>query len=397
MGKNTTSEELRFSTGGLFYRLGVRLKILDPSRECVWRRILALLVVTLLPLVGLAFLEGNLINPDLPVALSNDPQVFAKYLVALPLLVFACVLIDPLVANSIQSIRILGFVGSSGTRRFSELVDALRGEKDSSTADLVIVGLVFVATMAVAMALRTDQALPTEVARNWTTRPDGTPTYAGLWAVFVSMPILQILIARWFWRFLLWVRFLFKVSRIELQLEASHPDLSGGIGFLKYGQGSFVILFLAIATMVSGLLAHEILLSVTTFQDIRFLIIAFAAVCLVILVIPLLLFARQLVTCRRIGRAKYSALGHELSRAFTEKRLAKVDPAGGKSLMESADASSVCDYGAVYGAVGDMRIIPIDLKSLGILAVVLLIPFVPLALMGVPFVDFLKHLLQALS
>ena len=381
----------------MIYRLAVRLKILDPSHECAWRRILALLVVTLLPLVGLALLEGNLINPDLSVSLSNDPQVFAKFLVAMPLLVFACVLIDPLITRNIQSIGVLGFVETSGTMRFRALVDALRREKDSSMADLVIVGLVFVTTVSVAMALKTDQTLPAEVTRNWTTRPDGTPTYAGLWAVFVSMPILQIMIARWFWRFLLWVRFLFKVSRIRLRLEASHPDLAGGIGFLKYGQGAFVFLFLALASMVSGLLAQEILLSVTTFQDIRLFIIAFAAVCLVILVVPLLLFTRQLVTCRRDGRARYSALGHELSLAFAEKRLAKVDPATGKSLMESAEASAVCDYGTVYGAVRDMRIIPISPKSLGFLGIVLLIPFVPLALMGVPFMDFLKHLLQALS
>lgn len=397
MGKKTTSEDLRLSTGGLFYRLAVQVKILDPSHNCVWRRIWILLTVTLLPLVVLALFEGNLVNPDLSVALSNDPQVFARFLVAMPMLIVACALIDPMVAMSIQSIGLLGFVEPSGTDRFKASVEALRRQKDSSIADLVIFGLVLVATVTLAMAMKADSMLPAVANRNWTTRLDGAPTRAGLWAVMVSMPILQILIARWFWRFLLWVRFLYRVSRLELQLEPSHPDLSGGLGFLKFGQSSFVILFLAVGTMVSGLLAQEIFISITTFQEVKVFVAGFAAICFVFLVSPLFLFTRQLVVSKRNGWAVYSALGHELSLAFAEKRIGETDLAAGKSLMESGDASTVCDYGTVFDVVRSMRVFPIDLKSLGVLAVALLIPFVPLALMGVPFVDFLKRLLQALS
>jgi hypothetical protein len=55
--------------------------------------------------------------------------------------------------------------------------------------------------------------------------PSGaTRTMAGWWHVFVSLPIFQFLMVRWLWRYLIWCRLLWRISRLDLQLIPTHPD-----------------------------------------------------------------------------------------------------------------------------------------------------------------------------
>lgn len=57
-------------------------------------------------------------------------------------------------------------------------------------------------------------------------------TGAGLWLTWVSNPIMQFLLLRWYLRIFIWARFLWRVSRIDLALLPTHPDRNGGLGFL---------------------------------------------------------------------------------------------------------------------------------------------------------------------
>ena len=54
-------------------------------------------------------------------------------------------------------------------------------------------------------------------------------TPAGYWYVFVSIPILQFLLLRWYVKFFIWYRFLWHVSRLNLHLVPIHPDHSAGL------------------------------------------------------------------------------------------------------------------------------------------------------------------------
>ena len=54
---------------------------------------------------------------------------------------------------------------------------------------------------------------------------------AGMWYGYVSLPIFQFLLLRWYFRLFIWTRFLWQVSRIELSLVPTHPDRVGGLNF----------------------------------------------------------------------------------------------------------------------------------------------------------------------
>lgn len=397
MSETSDFGNFRLSTGGLFYRLGLRVGVQRPDSYCVRRRIFLLTAVTLLPLALLAALDGVLIDSNLDVPLITDIKIYARFLIALPLLLAAGLFIDPLVADNIRSIGAFGFLDTAGKARYASLVDALRRGKDSSVVDLVIIALAFVTS--VVMLFDVENVYPSTTHTDWIVALDeqgATLTKAGLWSVAISSPILQVVLFKWFWRFFLWVQFLYRASKIDLNLQATHPDLVGGLGILKNGDSAFIVIFLAMGTMLSGTLAQEIYLSDSTFKDIQFFILGFVVACVVMMTLPLTFFAGQLADAKRRGRVIYGALGYSLSRAFDEKWGVQPDQSAGNTLLQGGDASAVCDYSDVYGAVRGMRLVPFGLKDIAARAIALAVPFAPLAVIGIPIQDAVRRLFQAL-
>ncbi|MCK7478821.1 MAG: hypothetical protein M0C28_16690 [Candidatus Moduliflexus flocculans] len=80
-------------------------------------------------------------------------------------------------------------------------------------------------------------------AATWYATPSAegsTLSLAGMWYGYVSLPIFQFLLLRWYFRLFIWARFLWQVSRIELSLVPTHPDRVGGLGFLSDTVYAFV-------------------------------------------------------------------------------------------------------------------------------------------------------------
>jgi hypothetical protein len=80
-------------------------------------------------------------------------------------------------------------------------------------------------------------------------------TLTGWWYAFVSVPVYQFLLVRWYYRIAIWMRFLWQVSRIELRLIPTHPDRLGGLGFLPGVTVAFGTLAAAHGVMVGGVVA----------------------------------------------------------------------------------------------------------------------------------------------
>jgi len=84
-------------------------------------------------------------------------------------------------------------------------------------------------------------------------------TPAGLWYVFVSIPIVQFLLLRWYLRLFIWFRFLWHVSRINLHLIPTHPDRSAGLAFLGKSAYAFGPILFAQGAMLAGLVGSRVL------------------------------------------------------------------------------------------------------------------------------------------
>ena len=397
--ENTQASEksFRLSTGGLFYELNTMLHIQVPGRYSIKRRLALLTTISWLPLLLLATMEGNLFNSSLDMPFVYDLKPYVRYLLVLPLLIVADTIIDPLIAMNIRSIRSSGILGEDNHDRYQAAFNRLENRKDSKIADIIIL-LIISATLLTYVSNLNDLDIFTDFT-NWM-MVSGTIepmlTGAGWWFFAVSSPILQILIYRWFWRLYLWAEFLFRISKIKLKLQPTHPDLAGGLGILKNGENAFMLIFIAFGTMLSVSLAQEILYTDITLADARPLIIGYIVVVLIIMTLPLMFFSTHLIKAKHWGRVAYGGLGYRLSRAFDKKWANPEDQTNGDELLKTADASAVCDYSDIYDAVRNMRFLPLNIKSYAVQALVLAIPFIPLIFTEVPVAAVITRLMDAM-
>jgi hypothetical protein len=237
-----------------------------------------------------------------------------------------------------------------------------------------------------------DMSVGKEVS-SWAWRITGESkrvTIAGWWYLLVSAPMLQFLIYRWFWRLLIWIGFLYRVSRIRLAFQPTHSDLAGGLGILGSAQNAFGILFVAVGAMMSSALAHDILLEVRKLIEVQPEVVIFVVSSIAVIVAPLFLFSGQLFQAKGRALRSYGILQYELSQDF--HRYWIVDR--GKDLLNSEHPSTMADYNAVYETVKEMRIVPIKTKGTIILALVLVAPFLPLVLTQISMREALQRLIQ---
>jgi hypothetical protein len=103
-------------------------------------------------------------------------------------------------------------------------------------ADIVI--LLIVASNILTRFAQTDASIS-----HWGFLPDqngNTISWAGIWILSFSLTIFQYLIFRWIWRWVIWVIYFKKIAAMPLKLNAAHPDLAGGLGFLGMPPGPFL-------------------------------------------------------------------------------------------------------------------------------------------------------------
>lgn len=395
MTDNTFSESFRLSTGGLFYNILIRLHVQASGRYSTKRRILVLTTLCWLPLFLLAAYEGILVNQNLDLPFLYDLKPYVRYLIVVPLLIVADMVIDPMIASNLQSIGSSGLIEDKHENEYKNAVEHLKRRKDSHLADIVI--MLVVASVSISFIANLGDLDAANTFTNWSmTLENQEPklTYAGWWFILVSSPIIQIILFRWFWRFYLWAEFLFRVSRLKLRLQPTHPDLAGGLGILENGEYSFILLFVAFGALLSVSLAEEILYGEITLIQAQPIIAIYIAFSVLVMVLPLAFFTGHLIIAKRRGRVVYGGLGYRLSQAFDKKWGNPDDKASGKKLLDTADASAVCDYSDVYEAVREMRYMPIRIKDLAGQVIVLAAPFIPLIFIEVPVTEVLRRLID---
>ncbi len=214
---------------------------------------------------------------------------------------------------------------------------------------------------------------------------------AGMWYGYVSLPIFQFLLCRWYFRLFIWARFLWQVSRIELSLVPTHPDRVGGLGFLSDTAYAFAVLAVAHGAMLAGPLANRIFFLGASLPQFKVEIAVLVIFLLCVVLGPLLVFAPQLAQAKRKGLREYGTLAERYVREFDAKWLRGGAPAD-EPFVGSADIQSLADLGNSYEVVRTMRIAPITRDAVIRLAAATLLPIVPLLLTMMPLEELLKKL-----
>ena len=221
-----------------------------------------------------------------------------------------------------------------------------------------------------------------------------TLSLAGWWHAVVSLPVCQFLLVRWYFRVIIWVRFLWHVSRINLKLVPTHPDRVGGLGFLANTVYAFTPVLLAHGVLLAGMIAGRIFFVGAKLPQFTVEIIGGVGALVFLVLCPLMVFAGQLARAKRTGLREYGMLAQRYVREFDAKWVRGArDP--DEPLVGSADIQSLADLGNSFEVIKTMRIAPFSKETVFQLGVVTLVPLVPLLLTMISLEELLKRLLSA--
>ena len=362
------SQDRFFVTGGPAYRLETRLGLHLPTTSRRVLKVALLLLLTWVPLVVLSWIAGHAFPGSVEVPLLRDPETNGRLLVALPLLEFAFVIVHMSLAVQARSFVDMGLIPARQRSDFVAAKTAAIRLRESYLGEGLLLLLAY--TAAIGSRLFFDFGTGDS---SWE-RVEKSLTPAGWWHMLVSLPFLYFLILRWAWVVVCWGRFLFDVSRLDLELTATHPDRVGGLGFLAWGVAAFAPLLTAMSAVVAAGLADGMYHRGLLLADLKYDVFGFVAVALLIVYIPLLFFLPALSRCRFQGLLDIGKLVWDHDRAF-EKKWLEEGADHRQDLVGSPDISSLADAGTIYEHVNEMWFFPFDVKAFAVLIIFAMLPF----------------------
>jgi hypothetical protein len=339
------------------------------------RRLIFFVGITWLPLFLLAVVVPSGGSAD-RIDFLRDIEVHARFLIALPALIIAELVVHSRMRPVVRRFVERRIVVQDDLARFYRAVQSAFALRNSISLE---VGLL-VAVYTIGLWLW--HARFGLEAATWYAMPGGRwhLTPAGFWYVFVSNPILQFLLLRWYVRLFVWYRFLWHVSRLSLNLIPTHPDRAGGLGFL--GQTAYALgpILFAQGAMLAGVFASRVLYHGEQLLSFKLEAGGFVVFFVAGIFGPLLMFTPQMAETRRRGLADYGLLAQRYVEAFRDKWVLG-QGASSDEFLGTGDIQSLADLGNSYGVVQEMRVVPFGLKDVARLAASTVAPMVPLLLL----------------
>ncbi len=376
--------------GGPLFQLLRRTHLSDDALEMARQRIVVIALAAWLPLLLLTALEGQLIGGSAAVPFLMDVEVHVRFLLAVPLMIGAELVVHHRMRLLLRQFLERNLIPESALPRFDAAIRSAFRLRNSVLAEVLL--LAFVYGVGILVIWRHYMAID---APTWFATPaaEGSRlSLAGMWFVFLSLPVFQFLLLRWYYRIFIWCRFLWQVSRIELNLVPTHPDRTGGLGFLAGMVYPFAPLLMAHSAIVAGNLANRIFHLGATLPDFKGEVAILVAFLLCVVFGPLLVFTPQLAEAKRKGKREYGTLAQRYAREFDAKWLRGGAPAD-EPLVGSADIQSLADLGNSYEVVQTMHVTPVSREAVVTLAAAVVLPIVPLFLTMMPWEELLKKLL----
>jgi hypothetical protein len=379
--------------GGPLFQLLRRAHMTGDALELVRRRIVTITLIAWLPLLVLSVLQGQAYATGDVVPFLRDVEVQVRFLVALPLLIAAELVVHRRLRLVARQFIDRELIPATAMPEFDAALVSASRLRNSTVAEIALIVLVY--GVGVLIVWRHYFALD---AAMWYAVPSPAGpklSLAGVWYGYVSLPIFQFLLVRWYFRFFIWSRFLWRVSRIDLQAIPTHPDRVAGLGFLANTMYAFVPLLVAHGALLAGMIAGRIFYTQATLLDFKVEIAVMVVFLLCLVIGPLLVFTPKLAALKRKAIREYGALAQRYVREFDAKWLRGNAPAN-ESLLGSPDLQALADLDNSLAIVHSMRAAPITRDALIRLAVSVLVPLVPLTLTMMSAEELLQRLLKIL-
>jgi hypothetical protein len=366
--------------------------LIPAGRFGVFRRMAVVIAIGWLPLVLWALWNRRAIESGAIEPLLQHFGVHARFLVAVPLLLLAEPVAEAVGRRIVSYFVTSGLVPPAERPAFLEILRHGRRLLRSRWALAAIAAIVAALAVSGAAASRHPHEL------QWAVTADGAgehATFASWWFLWVSLPLYQVLLFAWLWRVAVATRLLWRISRLDLELVATHPDRCGGLGFLEALPNAFALVIAATAAVLSARWGHDVLYHGTPLASLRLPLAVYLGLVLVISLGPLLVFVPRLAALKRKSLLTYGALVGRHGR-LVERRWLRGEPIDDDALLNAPELGPVADTLALYQAVANLRPAPIGKRSIITAAAAAVLPMIPMAAMQVPLKDQLLGLIKIL-
>jgi hypothetical protein len=366
-------EDFSLVLGGPLFQFLRKFRLEGDALELLHRRVLASILLTWLPLLLLAAIgAGSRIVAQ--IAFLHDIEVHARFLVALPILIGAELLVHSRIRTVVQRFLEYRIVLPQDMKRFCTAIESAKRIRNSIYVELALIAVVYM------LGLWFWNSRNEVSASTWYALPGGRwrLTPAGYWYVFVSIPVFQFILLRWYIRLFTWYRFLWQVNQIDLNIIPTHPDRCGGLSFIGKSSYAYGPILFAQGAILAGVVAGRVLYRGESLPSFKFQIGGFIVFFVLAILGPLLMFTPRMARARRKGLWDYGLLAQRYVESFDQKWVRAAQPSD--ELLGTGDIQSLADLGNSYQVVREMRVVPFALQDALRLALATAIPLAPLLL-----------------
>jgi hypothetical protein len=362
-----------------------------PPLDLLARRIIVIALITWTPLLVLSAIAGRIWG-GARVPFLYDIEVHVRFLISLPLLIFAEVFVHQRIQPIIKEFLDRGIITPEVRPSFQAIIDSSRRWRNSVIAEVVLIVLGLTAGL---MLWRGRIALRTSI---WYANPSASGmhlTLPGIYYAYFSMTVYRFILFRWYYRLIIWFVFLKRVARLPLKLFPVHPDGAGGLEFLQGGAYAVTPVLVAQTILLAGVLANRIFYQGAIFYAFRGEILAILLFFMFLALGPLMVFAPRIMECRRKGLIEYGKLGSDYVREFERKWIVgQKDP--NEPLLGNRDLPPLAGLANSFEIVRSMNGLPFGKEAVIRLVLMILLPLSPLMLTVMPLNDVIDRLFKAI-
>ena len=176
-------DDFSIFVGGPVYDTLLRIGLVRLGLPNILRRIVALIAIMWLPLLLLSLKDGFAVGHQVRIPLLYDFSIYGRFLLGLPLLILAEIVIDPAIRRSVQEFVKSRIFPSDGMQEFGDVLKRTQKLRDSAIPELALLGLAFFPVFLF------QHEWEGGAVSSWHTTVHGL-TAAGWWYAVFSGPIL---------------------------------------------------------------------------------------------------------------------------------------------------------------------------------------------------------------
>jgi hypothetical protein len=374
--------------GGPLFRMLRRSHLAGSAPELLRRLAAISILLCWIPLAVLSVAQAHFLG-GIKLFFLRDIETHVRFLVSLPVLILAEMIVRQGIGDIIKDFVERQVVTQEELPKFYVTINSAVLIHNSVVADVALLVFVFTGGMWIWR-----HQIGTDVA-SWYAYSQGGQvhlTMAGYWLAFVSVPVFQFILLRWYVQFLIWFWFLLRVSRCKLHLPPLHPDRAGGLGFVGKSSVAFAALLFAQSALLAGQIASRILYNGESLFASELTIISCVIFSVAGALVPLFSFTPQLIRAKRQGLAKYGAFASQYVIDFSKKWLE--GKPNEESALASGDIQSLADLGNSFAVAREMRLVPFATDDMVLLLAATIIPFLPLLLTIMPLDQLIMRALK---